>query len=98
MGWDWVATREHVVMYEKSWFNMKPASFLLFGMLAAASTALAAPTPPPPPPPPKIGPSPPPPPRLPTAVAAPEIDLGVAGSALIFLAGAVAIVRGRRRA
>jgi len=74
---------------------MKPAFFLMLGMFAAASVALAAPTPPPPPPPPKIAPSPPPPPRLPKAVAAPEIDWGVAGSALILLAGTVAIVRGR---
>lgn len=32
----------------------------------------------------------------PTAVRAPEIDWAIAGSALILLAGVVAIVRGRR--
>jgi hypothetical protein len=57
-------------------------------------------TPPPPPhnwsPP----PPPPPPPNHPwlTPIAAPEIDWGTTGSALILLAGTVAILRGKRKA
>jgi len=57
-------------------------------------------TPPPPPPSPHNWSPPPPPPYHPplTPVAAPEIGWGTTGTALMLLAGTVAILRGRRKA
>lgn len=66
---------------------MKPALFVLLCICVGVSVAHAQPGPGPI----IVGTSPPPP------VKAPEIDLAAAGSALIVLAGVVAIVRGRRR-
>ena len=61
---------------------MKPAFLLLLGIYAGASAALAQNAPT------LVAPRP---------VAAPEIDWAVAGSTLILLAGALAILRSRRR-
>lgn len=71
---------------------MKPALLILLSICAGVSVAHAAPTAPQPP---RIWSPPPPPPRL---HAVPEIDWGMAGSALIVLAGTVAIFRGWRTA
>ena len=60
---------------------MKPAFFILLGIYGGASVALAQITPTP------IAPRP---------HSAPEIDWAIAGSALVLLAGVIAIVRGRR--
>ena len=74
---------------------MKPALLILLSICAGVSVAHAAlPTPPRPP---RVwSPPPPPPPPPPRHHSVPEMDWGMAGSALIVLAGTIAIVRGRR--
>ena len=71
---------------------MKPALLILLSICAGVSVVHAAlPTPLQPP---RIwSPPPPPPPRYHSV---PEMDWGMGGSALIVLAGTIAIVRGRR--
>ena len=63
---------------------MKPALFVLLSICAGVSVALAQTAPLPIP----IAPRP---------VRAPEVDWAVAGSALVLMAGALAILRSKRR-
>ena len=71
---------------------MKPALLILLSICAGVSVAHAA-LPTPPQPPRNWSPPPPPPPRYHSV---PQMDWGMAGSALIVLAGTIAIARGRR--